>query len=187
MVGCLGFSLPGWLGDVISSLDSGDAHRLDAILPADAVLLRNFVQKPNSVKGDAELRGAIDGLLVVPEFWIQYEVRTLAGYSEAIEEARKIGLVSERGRLLVFDRLVNAGPGAVRRIVQQYSDKYPGASPSRPTTEAERIAALGELFKADESAKLPGVKRRIETVVHGHGTIKGVAFDLDQLDVSDAG
>jgi hypothetical protein len=187
LIGCLAFSVPGWLGDVITSLDGGEAHRLDTIVPAQAALLRNFVQNPGSVGGDAELRGAINSLVAEPEFWIQYEAKILVGYNEAAGAARKVGFVSERGRLLMFDRLVNGGPGAVNRAIREYSDKYPATSPSRPGTEAARIAALGEIFEADLRPQLPVVKQRIDTIVRGHGTIRGIAFDLDQLDVSDAG
>jgi hypothetical protein len=115
--------------------------------------------------------------------------RVLATYAQATDVARQIGLVSERGRLLVFDRLVNAGAGSVARGVKSYAAQYPEGAPGRPDSEAARIRSLGEIFKSQlrSSAFAANVARRIDTIVSGHGSVRGVTFDLNQLGVSDQG
>jgi hypothetical protein len=180
-VGCLGMSTPGWLGDVITSLDGGDANRLDQIVGEHATTLRSLAQNPRANVPDADLRQAMERLAASPEFWIQYQVRATAAYAEAADAARRLGLTSERGRLLVFDRLVQVGPGGVKRGISAYSEQFPEGSGARPTTEAGRIAALGDIFKG------MGSTQRVNTIVTGHGSIRGVGFDLDQLGVSETG
>jgi hypothetical protein len=185
-VGCLGMTTPGWLGDVITSLDGGDAHRLDQIVGEHATTLRSLAQNPRANVPDADLRQAMERLAASPEFWIQYQVRATAAYAEAADAARSLGLTSERGRLLLFDRLAQSGPGGVKRGISAYFDQFPEGSAARPSTEAARIAAVGDIFKAQTTPGL-GSTRRVDTIVTGHGSIRGVGFDLDRLGVSETG
>jgi hypothetical protein len=193
IVGCLSFSMEpqsgGALASVIGTLDGGDAHRLDAWLGGDAAALRRYVQDSQAIPEAAQMRRTIDKLVGLPEFWIAYQRRVLGYYAEATELAGKAGLVSERGRLLFLDRLINVGPGALRRAMQSYAEKWPEGAPGRPATEPERIRALGEIFKA-QVPPLPFkamIVSRIDTIVTGHGSIRSISFDLNQLGVSDAG
>jgi hypothetical protein len=112
----------------------------------------------------------------------------LAGYARATEVAREIGLVSERGRLLIFDRLVQGGPGPVERGARTYAERYPATAQDRPSTEQARIRALGDIFKTDRTiGDMRSVERRVDTIVSGRGSIRGISFDLDHLGISDAG
>jgi hypothetical protein len=43
-VGCLAASIPGWLADVITTLDGGDSHRLDTLLRENAAPIRSYAQ-----------------------------------------------------------------------------------------------------------------------------------------------
>jgi hypothetical protein len=127
-------------------------------------------------------------LVVAPEFWIEYQSFVLGVYRRAAAEARKVGLISERGRLLVFDGLVSGGPGHINRAVLHYSEKYPEGATDRPLTEMERIRAFGDILKSQARGNLaPIVARRVDTIVTGKGSIRGIVFDLDQLNVSTAG
>jgi hypothetical protein len=190
-VGCLGISIPGWLTDVITSLDADEAHPLDTLLGITAASIRKYAQDPQAVPPEAQLRQAMERLATSPEFWIQYQGRVLAAYAQAADAARQIGLISARGRLLVFDRLVNGGPNAVARGTRSYAQQYPKGAPGQPDSEAARIRALGEILKAQiPKAQLPPgfaalIARRIDTIVSGHGSISGISFNLDQLGVSD--
>jgi hypothetical protein len=181
-VGCLAASIPGWLADMITTLDAGDARRLDPLLGENASSVRNYAQDKHSVPQEAQLRQAMESLITAPEFWIKYQTRVLAAYAQATDAARQIGLVSERGRLLIFDQLVLGGPGIIARGVRSYAERYPEGATNRPDSEAARVRALGEMFKS----QLPGAGRRIDTIISGQGSIRGVTFDLNQLGVSDA-
>ena len=188
-VGCLAASIPGWLADVITALDGADARRLDTLLGENAAPIRSFAQDAHAVPQQAQLKQAMDRLTAAPEFWISYQTRALATYAQATDLARQVGLVSERGRLLVFDRLVNAGTGSVARAVKSYAAQYPEGAAGRPNSEAARIHSLGEIFKS-QLRSMPfaaNVGRRIDTIASGRGTVRGVSFDLDQLGVSDRG
>jgi hypothetical protein len=189
IVGCLG-SLPGLFANVITALDGGDARRLDALLGGNAAPIRNYAaQDALAIPQDTQLRQAMESLIAAPEFWIKYQASVLARYAQAADTARQIGLVSERGRLLIFDRLVNEGPGSVARAVQSYAARYPEGAPGRPDSEAARIRSLGEIFKSQLPPRpyAAFIARRIDTIVSGHGSVRGVTFDLNQLGVSDAG
>jgi hypothetical protein len=193
VVGCIGASIPGGLSNMIIGLDGGDTlHRLDALLGEDAGLIRNYAKDWHAVPPEGPLRQAMQRLVATPEFWIEYETYVLSAYAQATDEARKIGIASERGRLLVFDRLVSGGPGMVRRAISRYVEQYSKGSSGSLTNQTERIRALGELLKAEIPtifAQSPGAqfaRRRIDTIVSGHGTIRGITFDLNRLNVSDA-
>jgi hypothetical protein len=92
--------------------------------------------------------------------------------------------------LLVFDQLVQRGPSGIAHAAETYAERYPQTIQDRPVSERTRIQALGDIFKT-----LPGlpafmssaVARRVDTIITGRGSIRGVSFDLDQLGVSDAG
>lgn len=189
-VGCLGASVPGWLADVIGAVDNADnadAHRLDALLGANAEPLRAYIRAPHSLAPDAPLREAVARLLSAPEFWIQYQLRVLAAYARATDTARELGLDSERGRLLVFDALVEGGPGYLTRMTARYAASHADAATGQSLGENERIQAVGEIFKAVSPTRSPVWARRIDTIVGGHGSIRGIAFDLDQLGISATG
>jgi hypothetical protein len=186
-VGCVGASIQGWLGEVITSLDAGDARRLDALLGENAAAIRNYAQDRHSVPQEAQLRQAIERLIAAPEFWIKYQARVLAAYAQATDAARQIGLVSDRGKLLIFDQLVLGGPGMVTRGVRNYTERYPEGAAGRPDTEAARIRALGQIFKSQVPSGSGAIARRIDTIVSGQGSIRGITFNLNQLGVSDAG
>jgi hypothetical protein len=176
--------------NVITALDGGDARRLDALLGGNAAPIRNYAaQDALAIPQDTQLRQAMESLIAAPEFWIKYQASVLARYAQAADTARQIGLVSERGRLLIFDRLVNEGPGSVARAVQSYAARYPEGAPGRPDSEAARIRSLGEIFKSQLPPRpyAAFIARRIDTIVSGHGSVRGVTFDLNQLGVSDAG
>jgi hypothetical protein len=176
-VGCLTVSIPGWLGEIITSLDGGDQHRLDVLLGDDAAAIRGLVPDHGAVLPEPVLREAMQRLTAAPEFWIAYQARVLAGYAQATDLARQFGLVSERGTLLVFDRLVASGSPAVAHALRSYQERYP----HRPDTEAARIQALGEILAAQ--ARTPFDKRRIDAIVTGHGSVNGISFDLEQLGI----
>jgi hypothetical protein len=180
-VGCVGASIQGWLGEVITSLDAGDAHQLDALLGENAASIRNYARDRHPIPQDAQLRQAMERLIAAPEFWIKYQARVLAAYAQAADAARQIGLISERGRLLIFNQLVLGGPGMVAGGVRRYTERYSNGALGRPDSEAARLRALGEIFKFGAFA------RRIDTIVSGHGSVRGVTFDLNQLGVSDQG
>lgn len=188
-VGCLAFESPGWLADVITATDGGEAHRLDAILADDAPAMRSYAREMPVLPPAEQLQRAGARLVASPEFWIAYQSRVLQAYAQATDIARHVGLVSERGRLLVFDQLIVRGPGGIARAAQAYTQRYgqPGQAP--PDSEKARILALGNIFKAlpAPTAFAPAIARRIDTIVTGRGSARGIAFDLDQLGVSDAG
>jgi hypothetical protein len=188
LVGCLSISIPGWLADVITALDGGDAHQLDVFLGDDAPTIRVYAKDWHSVPLAEQLRRASERLIAAPEFWVAYQSRVLAGYARATEVAREIGLVSERGRLLIFDRLVQGGPGPVERGARTYAERYPATAQDRPSTEQARIRALGDIFKTDRTiGDMRSVERRVDMIVSGRGSIRGISFDLDHLGISDAG
>jgi hypothetical protein len=186
-VGCLWFSVPGALASVVISLDAGDARKLDTLVGPDAALVRGYTQDQSGVADDDELKKAFEHLVALPEFWIAYDQRALDYYEQAAVTARQIGLTSERGRLLIFDRLINA-PGQVVRAVRSYAEQYPEGAANRPATEPERIHTLADMLKVQVGGRSrPGIVRRIDTIASGHGSINGINFDLDALGISDAG
>jgi hypothetical protein len=67
-VGCVGASIPGWLGEVITSLDAGDARRLDALLGENAASIRNYAQDRYAIPQETQLRQAMERLIAAPEF-----------------------------------------------------------------------------------------------------------------------
>jgi hypothetical protein len=187
-VGCVGASIPGWLGEVITSLDAGDARRLDALLGENAASIRNYAQDRYAIPQETQLRQAMERLIAAPEFWIKYQARVLAAYAQATDAAHQVGLVSERGRLLIFDQLVLGGPGMVTRGTRSYAERYPEGASGRPDSEPARIRALGDIFKSQLPGGVGGsIGRRIDTIISGQGSIRGITFNLDQLGVSDGG
>jgi hypothetical protein len=189
-VGCLGMSIPGWLADVIAAVDGGDARRLDAVLGDDATAIRAYAKDAHALPPAAQLQRASERLVAAPEFWVAYQSRVLAAYASAAEVARQVGLVSERGRLLVFDHLVQFGPNAVARVARTYTERYPETAQDRPGTERDRIRALGDIFKTQPTIPAflaRAVSRRVDTIVSGQGSIRGISFNLGQLGISDAG
>jgi hypothetical protein len=186
-IGCLAMSIPGWLGEVIAEMDDGDAHRLDTVLGDDAAPIRAYAKDWHSLPPPAQLQRATEHLVAAPEFWVAYQARVLAGYTSAAKLARQIGLVSERGRLLVFDQIVQRGPAPVARDARTYSDRYSATAQDRPSTERARIHALGEIFKTETRTPIARMAaRRVDTIVSGRGSIRGISFDLDQLGISGA-
>ena len=73
-IGCFGASVPGWLADTITSLDDGDAHRLDVFLGGNADLLRNYVRDWRAVPQEAPLREAMDRLVAAARVLDQVSV-----------------------------------------------------------------------------------------------------------------
>jgi hypothetical protein len=194
LVGCLGMPVPLRLAELVDQIDGGDAHRLDGILGDDAPAIRMYAKDWRSVPFSEQIRRAIDKLTTTAEFWIAYQSQVLTAYARAVVLARQCGLVSERGRLLIFDRLNQSGLNPIARAMRAYSERYPANSPDRPTTERARILALGDIFKEYESSlmSLPSpvkdrISRRIDTIVSGKGTIRGISFDLNELGISDSG
>lgn len=188
-VGCLAMSIPGWLADVISAMDGGEARRLDAILGDDAASFRAYAKDPHTLPPASQLQRAGERLVAAPEFWVAYQSRALEAYARSAQVARQIGLVSERGRLLIFNQLIATGPNLVVRAAKTYAERYPATTQDRPGTEKARIKAFGDILKAQSmpANSLSAVSKRVDTIVSGHGSIRGIAFDLDQLGVSDAG
>lgn len=190
-VGCLGASIPGWLADVVTALDKGDARRLDALVGDNAEPLRVYLRAPRRLPPEAGPRKAMTQLIASPEFWIQYQSRVIASYQEAADAARQLKLVSERGRLLVFDILVQAGPPYLTRTIARFAAAPPDGSTTQPADEKARLRAVGEFFKTSAPTHAASASRmwsrRIDTIVGGRGSIRGIAFDLEQLGISDAG
>jgi hypothetical protein len=139
-VGCFSMTIPGWLTDVIATIDGGDAHRLDAILGDDAAVVRADVKEDVKYTNapppiwepefwrNAPPQRAMERLIATPEFWVAYQGRVLAAYAQAAELARQIGLVSERGRLLIFDRLIQMGPARGAGLCPALSRNCPGST-----------------------------------------------------------
>ena len=76
----------------------------------------------------------------------------------------------------------------VARGVRIYTERYPEGAPGRPDSEPARIRAMGEIFKSRVPGRFGTMdERRIETIVSGQGSIRGITFNLNQLGVSDAG
>jgi hypothetical protein len=142
---------------VITALDGADARRLDTLLGENAAPIRSFAQDAHAVPQQAQLKQAMDRLTAAPEFWISYQTRALATYAQATDLARQVGLVSERGRLLVFDRLVNQGAGSVACAVKSYAVQYLAGAAGQPNSEAARSLARRDL---QISAALHALRRK---------------------------
>ena len=57
----------------------------------------------------------------------------------------------------------------------------------RPANEAARIRTFGEILKAQAPRGFTrSVAHRVDTIVSGRGSIRGITFDFNQLGVSDA-
>ena len=188
-VGCLGISLPGPLPKLIADVDGDEARRLDGLLgAADAQEFRESLQansstEPLLVKGT--IKSIVTGLrqlTAMREFWIAYQQFALDLYEQALEAARSFGLTSDRGVLFMLDKIVHQGPLVISRIRPAYARDV--AAHDAPNEE-ERLQVLGELAKRS-IGKLPERPRsfievRIDTIVSGKGTVRGVAFDLGEL------
>jgi hypothetical protein len=181
-VGCVGAMAPGWLTPVLKRLD-GNAGAIEHLFGDDATAARTLLGGGGI--NEADVRRVSRRLAETPEFWIAYQDSVLDAYAQATALARTAGFVSERGRLLVFDRMANSGVGSVNRAIARYAELFPDDAPNRPTDEASRLKAFGEIFKAQlrPSGYANIINARIDTIVSGKGSVRGISFSLDQLGV----
>lgn len=196
--GCLQVALPGPAAVIITRLDSQSPGLLDALLGDEAGLVRDLVgRRVNDqtwyapLAADAprrqRLRESLRALAATPEFRIELQRLVFDWYNRALQEARTLGLQSERGVLFVFDRVVQQGPGGIRGVRADYEASLPAGGQA---SEQERIALLASLLQQRISQRVPEALRarmleRIGILASGKGTLRGVSFDLETLGISD--
>ncbi len=124
-VGCVGAMAPGWRTPVLKRLD-GNAGAIEHLFGDDATAARTLLGGGGI--NEADVRRVSRAARGDPEFWIAYQDSVLDAYAQATALAQTAGFVSERGRLLVFDRMANSGVGSVNRAIARYAE-----APSRTT------------------------------------------------------
>ena len=184
-VGCLGFQL----SDLLSIMSTKTGERdlgLKGLSSQDSDLLQRLLtfRTPDpSIANDPGYRPLLARLTEQPEVWVAAQARTLGIYEAALRAARELDLRSERGVLLLFDRLVQDGTGAVSRAIPAINE---AVAQMVDASELDRIAATADYFLTKRSGTplSPLVARRINTIVSGKGSLRGVDFDLDQIGVT---
>lgn len=191
LFGCIGFALPGPASALIKELDGEDPGLLDRALGDEAARVRELAARSSplarelaSLAPDARARLAerLRLLAAGPEFRLRHQQLALEWYRRALRLAAGFDLASERGVLLVLDRLVLQGPGGVQRLRSAYAARV---EQEKPADEAARIAILAALMKAQPAfgAATGAAARRIETIATGRSTVRGVTYDLDAIGI----
>lgn len=190
--GCIGFGLPGPASVLVKGLDADDPAILERALGDLAPLVRELASRTRVIARDLEtlapdtrqrLTERLRLLAASPEFRLRHQQLALDWYRRALTVAASFDLASERGVLLVLDRLVQQGPGWANRLRPAYAARV---EETKPADERARIAILAALLKAQS---LPGghsamVGRRIDTIATGRSTARGVTYDLEAIGIS---
>jgi hypothetical protein len=196
-VGCLGFSVPGFLTDILKQIDQDDISALAHIFGPDEALVRDLLssdskaamKKINDLRAEEgrarRLGDSLGRLSALPTFRYQYQTKALQTYGEAIQLASALDLRSERGVLMVFDNIIFLGRAAVNRQVARMKEMPP---PAEPLTETAKLARYAESLKSSVGGR-PAVAnfaaRRINLITSGRATFKGIVYDLNELGIRD--
>lgn len=181
-VGCVGF-LPGNLSQVLSRLDADDPALIGRIMGPRAAELRAAEHRAGlpHIPTDEDFRRRVTALTQDPHFKAAYDKLVRDLYGQAVGQARALGLYSERGVLFVLDRLVEMGPGYVRRRL-----RLAGSGPTNfsPATERERLRQLaGVALQSTPDSVRRFSERRINMITTGHGKLRDVDYDLNALGI----
>lgn len=199
IVGCLGFGIPGQFADILRNLDQEEPKVLDTALADFAPALRQAMSASSTEEtsaalssasadevGNARLTAALRRLVQTPQVRAAQSEQNLRLYRQALRGADELGLVSERGVLFVFDRLVNQGPSVIKRLQAGISAKLEQRPQGGGTlSEGERLVLLGDLVKGELHGRYPFLLRRIDAIVSGRGTFNGIDYDFTALGIRD--
>jgi hypothetical protein len=194
LVGCLSISSPGLVTSLVAELDRGVPGAVSAVGNDAATLRRLAAANPYAIgplwPADIDKAAVRRRLLGLPDVWIAYENQALALYQQALQEAHNFDLRSERGTLLVFDRMIQTGVASVRAVRAAFDQQVKQAK--TPPTEPDRIALVAKLLQEGvrPSPAIPTVqvltRQRIQLIATGVGTFHGIEFDLDKLGITTA-
>ena len=180
--GCVGF-YPGNLAQVLARAEAARPGLVDQIMGPRAAALRaaEHNRYPDlSIPTDADFRRRVSELTQTPEFKAEYDRYIHDQYVRSIREANALGLYSERGVLLVLDRLVYMGPLSLRRL------RSAGAGPTSfsPPTELARLQQLAQAsLESSPGAMRRFIERRVGMIATGRGKVGDVEYDLDALGI----
>jgi len=196
--GCVGASIPGALGGLITQLDRDHPELINETFGETAALLRDLVaadffeqtRRIRAIYDDKQtlerLRRGTAELVRTPAFRVAHQGRLLAWYRQALATARSLGLQSERGVLFVIDRQVTQGSAAFRRIRAAYDAQLAEHGDIAAFDDRTRLGLLAQLvIDSTPAGRRKSVASRVETIVSGKRTMRGVAFDLNALGIRD--
>jgi hypothetical protein len=185
--GCIGMTLPGHIARVvkdvreplqfINKIAGDDAGFVWSLVQTNGLFSKELETHPDKTK----LTRRLEALSRTPEFRMKYQEFVFMWYRQALQVAEQLQLRSERGVLLVFDASVQFGPGRVLALRDSYEARVKGQA---RLDERGRISVLGELIK-ERYAKFPLVATRVDTIVGGRRTFKGIEYDLQGLGIAD--
>jgi hypothetical protein len=193
-LGCLGFAGSA-LGQLLAAVEVRNPGLIDRVLGPQAASIRPVLGQAEPLTdtqiaglGDlSALRARLRRLGGSRAFRIAMQELTLAAYRDAHATAAEMGLRSERGVLLVFDRMVQTGRLGMARLRADYLQRIGnGLNAAGPEAEARRIATLAELARAALPAGQPGPEQRLRIIADGRGETQGIAFDLDAIGIGAA-
>ena len=193
-VGCLAASIPGPLADIFKAIDARQPGLLDHFLGEDAAFIRRLAALDiggqmaayKELKGQKErqrrLRDGLKALAQTLDFRSEYQVLAESVYARALQQAKRLDLRSERGVLFVFNLDVQQGYGWFNKIAADYAQQAKGIASG---DDRKRLELLNGLIKSayPKLANFKNLTTRIDTIVSGQGTLRGIAFDLDSIGI----
>jgi len=190
-VGCLAASVRGPLGGLFKAIDERQPALLDQFLGEDAAFIRRLVEtggQPSTyqeLKGQKErqkhLREGLGALARTLDFRSEYQLFAERYYARALQRAKELNLRSERGVLFVFDREVQQGPGWLRKIAAEYGQQEKSIAAG---DDRKRLELLSRLLKSTlPQSFVQHATGRMDTIISGQGTLRGIAFDLDSIGI----
>ncbi len=191
-VGCFADTLQKAAGSsILDDLDGSDNGLSGIVEDDDAAVLR-ALQKAEVLythsASDAEMVAyarAVEHLTGTLDFWTAYDRRYLQFYGMAARYARGLGLVSERGVLLVLNEIYNSGLSRLNAARQDFTDKVAAAGPT--VDEQTRITILSDALAAQRPSRFLNTELKranAELLRSGKVTWQGIDYDLDALGVS---
>lgn len=194
-VGCFGFSIPGWLGDLLKMLSTELPEEFAKAFEGESLTyIRAAISGAAAARqtggpdflSDAanrdQLRSALLKIAQWPAFRHHYEAKVLEGYGEALRISRQIGLRSERGVLLVFDNIISLGTGGARRLATLYAQSNPDPS----LDERAKLARYADFLRGQlRDPARRAMEPRLRLMISGKARSGGISYDLNELGIRD--
>ncbi len=176
--------------DIAATIFGSDLEGLERAIDggkADCLDFAASIQDPRKNTVNPPWKQMFKSLGLTPQFQ-EIEIEGAASYyARAVQLCRDYGLLTERGRALMFDICVQNGsiPDRVRTLILADFDKLGQAlAPEEAEVERMRIVA-NRRAEASNPRFVEDVRKRKLCIAEGKGVVHGISYDLEkQYDLS---